>query len=479
MLPDFEGELLLDDESLHLASLDFGKVRSRRPAAVLRPASVNDVAAAVRFCARAGVPLAPRGCAHSAGGQMMAPDGLVIDMKSMNRVLAITESHADVEAGAQWGEVLPATLQHGLTPLVVTDWLGVSVGGTLSMGGFGFMSFHRGSQMDHVLELEVVTGDGEVRTCSRQVNAELFDAVLGTHGVFGIITRARIELEPAPRSVRVVQACYGSVRAMWEDFSSFTREGRADLVHAFAAGKSVDSITTRMNSTDRMRVDPAHVELAMRSVEGEWVFNLELVDLVRDGSDRNPIDVTRLGCEPGLVDTWEMSWRDFCFRLPPLIIEEQLRGAAPHPELCVWVPMTPEGLDLIEGEYARVHPTRDLGDGPNLFFPVRPDLISPSLFRLPDASDHVAFWGLLRRADPATPARIAEQVADNEAIYGRAVQVGAVRYLPDTTPEAPAFWHSHFGDQWERVRELKGRYDPDGVLMSSFGRHARASEPGA
>jgi FAD/FMN-containing dehydrogenase len=468
-LPSFRGQLHVDGAAVELATLDFGKVRRRRPAAVLRPAGAEDVVSAMRFCRAEGVPLSPRGCAHSAGGQMMVADGLVLDMKSMDRVLRFGDGWCDVEGGIQWGAVLTASLEHGLTPVVVTDWLGVSVGGTLSMGGFGFMSFRRGTQMDHVLELDVVTGEGELVTCSPALRPEVFDAVRGTHGKFGIIVRARVALEPAPQKVRMVQACYGSFRAMMADLQAFTEGERADLVHAFAAQKTAGAITTRMNSTDRLRVPEAAVQRALDTVQGDWVFNLELVDLVHEGRPLRALDTAGLRCEPGLVDTWELSWRDFCFRLPPLIIEEQLRGAAPHPEICLWVPMDEAGLAFVEREYARMRPREDHGNGPNLFFPVRVDRVGAPLFRLPAAGPWAFFWGLLRRADPETPERMAEQVADNEVIYARAQAVGAVRYLPDTPPETDAFWAQHFGPLWERVRALKRKFDPAGVLASSFG----------
>lgn len=474
-LPAFRGSLHVDDDVVGLAALDFGKVRRRRPAAVLRPADVGDVVAAVRFCRDEGVPLSPRGCAHSAGGQMMVAEGLVLDMKSMDRVLGFGPGWCDVEGGIQWGALLTASLERGCTPLVVTDWLGVSVGGTLSMGGFGFMSFRRGTQMDHVLELDVVTGAGHHVTCSPKMNRELFDAVRGTHGKFGVIVRARVSLEPAPSRVRIVQACYGTFRSMMADLRSYTEGERAGLVHAFAARKTPENITTRMNSTDRMRVPSEAVERAVRTVRGDWVFNLELVDLVREGEPPPLMDTATLGCEPGLVDTWELSWRDFCFRLPPLILEEQLRGAAPHPEICLWVPMDERGLAFVEGEYARMRPHEDHGDGPNLFFPVRPERVGAPLFRLPAAGRPAFFWGLLRRADPDTPQRIAEQVADNEVIYQRGLAVGAVRYLPDTPPESDAFWAGHFGELWPKIQDLKRRYDPAGILASSFG--AAASRP--
>ena len=92
------------------------------------------------------------------------------------------------------------------------------------MGGFGFMSYHRGTQMDHLIELEVVTGEGERRVCSPSSDRQLFDAVRATHGQLAIITRARIPLERAPRKVRMLQAAYGSVESLLSDMERLARE---------------------------------------------------------------------------------------------------------------------------------------------------------------------------------------------------------------------------------------------------------------
>ncbi|MDY7229550.1 FAD-binding protein [Hyalangium rubrum] len=470
-LPSFRGELSQDAKVLDIAELDFGKIRQRRPAVVLKPATVEDVVSAVQFCRREGIALAARGSAHSAGAQMMAPEGLVIDMKSMGRVLSMGDDFVEVEGGIMWRQLLEATLERGLTPPVVTDWLGVTVGGTLSMGGFGFMSFHRGTQMDHILELEVVTGEGERVTCSPTRNVELFDAVRGTHGQFGIIVRAKLAVERAPQAIQVTQCTYGDVRVMLADFMRLSREVGTDLIHAFAAQKTEASIRTKMNSTERLNFRPEDVAAAIQSVRGPWVYNLEVCDLIpAEGKPRRaPLDPSTLQCLPGLRDTWSMSWKEFCLRLPPLILEEQYRGAAPHPEICIFVPFA-HAPDFLASELERLHPERDIGNGPVLIFPIDRRKVSPSLFMLPQNDTHCLFFGLLRRADPPTPERIAQQLADNERIYGAAQQVGTVRYCCDVVPESAAFWKQHFGPHWPRMVELKRKYDPDSVLCSSWGR---------
>ena len=133
------------------------------------------------------------------------------------------------------------------------------------------MSFWRGTQMDHLLELEVVTGEGERVVCSRERNADLFDAVKGIHGKFGIITRAKIPLEPAPERVRLVQACYGNLRAMYRDFDRHTQDQSTDLIHAFAAERSRSSIVTRMNSTEAIAFEEEDVDRLLTADSGSWV----------------------------------------------------------------------------------------------------------------------------------------------------------------------------------------------------------------
>ena len=78
--------------------------------------------------------------------------------------------------------------------------------------------------------------------------------------------------------------------------------------------------------------------------------------------------------------------------------------------------------------------------------------------------------GLLRRAEPPTADRISRQLADNERLYRRAVELGGTRYLPDTLPDDPAFWPAHFGAAlWAQLCQLKRRLDPSGVFVGSFG----------
>jgi cytokinin dehydrogenase len=192
------------------AARDFGALLTALPAAVVRPASADDVASAIRAAAvRPGLTVAARGNGHSVNGQAMAEGGLVLDMRALalpRRMQLVCSpgggAFADVPGGALWEEMLHWGVKaHGLAPASWTDYLRLTVGGTLSNGGVSGQSFRYGPQVSNVAELEVVTGDGECRVCSPSSHPDLFFAVLGGLGQFGVITRARIPLHPAPRTV--------------------------------------------------------------------------------------------------------------------------------------------------------------------------------------------------------------------------------------------------------------------------------------
>jgi cytokinin dehydrogenase len=142
--------------------------------------------------------------------RLQADKGIVIEMSSMRGIKVMPHGDDDcalpfVEAsgGELWVDVLEATLKEapGLAPNSWTDYLYLSVGGTLSNAGVSGQTFRHGPQISNVLQLEVVTGKGEIVICSPSKQSELFYAVLGGLGQFGIITKARIIIEPAPEKV--------------------------------------------------------------------------------------------------------------------------------------------------------------------------------------------------------------------------------------------------------------------------------------
>lgn len=194
------------------AGKDFGGMNSLTPLAFIRPSGVDDVASVVRAAARSSnlnLTVAARGNGHSINGQAMADQGLVLDMPSMEDHFRVVKTsngsvYADVSGGALWEDVLKRCVrEYRMAPRSWTDYLSLTVGGTLSNAGVSGQAFRYGPQTSNVTELEVVTGKGETLVCSETENSKLFFSVLGGLGQFGIITRARVLLQPAPDMVGI------------------------------------------------------------------------------------------------------------------------------------------------------------------------------------------------------------------------------------------------------------------------------------
>ena len=102
-------------------------------------------------------------------GRSQARGGIVVDMTRLQTVRSVERDRVIVDAGAAWSQVLAATLPRGLTPPVLTDYLELSVGGTIIVGGVGGTTSRYGVQADNVLEMEVITGTGEKPRVRRAV----------------------------------------------------------------------------------------------------------------------------------------------------------------------------------------------------------------------------------------------------------------------------------------------------------------------
>jgi FAD/FMN-containing dehydrogenase len=167
---------------------------ARLPALVLQPTSVHDVAAAVGFARDHGLLLGVKGGGHNIAGTSIAEGGLTLDLSGMREVAVDPDAKVvHVGPGCLLGEVDQATQAHGLaTVLGFVSETGVA-GLTLG-GGFGYLTRRFGWAVDNLAEVEVVTADGQVRTANREENPELFWALRGGGGNFGVVTRFTFRL---------------------------------------------------------------------------------------------------------------------------------------------------------------------------------------------------------------------------------------------------------------------------------------------
>jgi FAD/FMN-containing dehydrogenase len=193
----FRGEILTPespgyDAARHL----WNGMIDRRPAAIARCTGPEDVAAAVRFAAREGLYPAVRAGGHNVAGLAAVDDGLVIDVSPMKRIVVDAEARTAVaEAGLTWGEFDRATQAHGLATtggaVSTTGIAGLTLG-----GGVGWLMGRCGLTCDNALAYDVVTADGERITADATSHPDLFWALKGGGGNFGVVTAFTYRLHP-------------------------------------------------------------------------------------------------------------------------------------------------------------------------------------------------------------------------------------------------------------------------------------------
>ena len=443
--PDLDGVLLFDARSRKADSRDQGNIFVRTPAAVLRPGSVLDVQKMIAFCSERGIPCAARGSGHTTHGQGLVDNGLIIEMKALNRVHSISTAGAVVDAGATWKQVVDAALAQQLSPPVLVGYLELSVGGTLSVGGVS-SAIGGGAQVDNVRELQVVDGTGRLRTCSMTRNRALFEACLGGLGQCGIVVRATLELVPVQPKVRSFKLLYLDNASFFRDFRTLVRRGEADDVYC-------ESFPVATALTRQLTVG------------------------VRYGGGTpapSAAHILRGLSQPALLaQQADQSYRDWVLRTDVLVRALQLLGWDGYVKPWFDVFLPESSVESYVGSiWPQITPL-DLGAGLALIFALRRPAVERPFFRIPppDGHDWYYLFDVLGSSlgPNLDPTFIRRNLARNRRWYDQAVAAGGTRYPIGSLDFDRADWRRHYGDQWDRFRRLKVRHDPAGILTPSAG----------
>jgi FAD/FMN-containing dehydrogenase len=386
--------LATDLEVITGAADDFGHLVHKVPAVVAKPRDPEEIARVVKYATGQGITVVPRGAGHSVYGQAQCDGGIVCDLTRLDSV-TVGSSRVIAGAGATWSHVLDAALAHGLTPPVLTDYLDLTVGGTLSAGGIGGASHRYGPQVDNVAELDVVTARGDLVACSPLRRPEVFFTALGGRGHGGIIVRATFPVIAARQRARV---------------------------HQIPCPTAGDLVTLQLKLAGERRADYVEGHITLDETGG-WQFTAELATF-HDGSpvavDQVPGDVHRAAVAE------DITYLDFCQGMAPGVRLLAATGDwyRPHPWISVFLPAGAVE-QYVTSALAELTP-ETLGPIPILLYPIRRGPVPAPGLQTPLGADLFFAFTILRTT--ATETATQDALAHNTRLAEAAVAVGGTVY---------------------------------------------------
>jgi FAD/FMN-containing dehydrogenase len=430
-----DGELITpDDSSYDEARQVFFKGWDRRPLAVARVAGAKDVARVVTAARETGLELAVRSGGHSRPGYGTVDGGLVIDLSAMNS----TEVDADaktawVETGSTAGQFTTATAEHDLIA-GLGDTGSVGIGGITLAGGVGFLVRKNGLTIDNLLAAEVVTADGETVQVSEESEPDLFWAIRGGEGNFGVATRLQLRLDEIPQIVGGMLI----LPATPETITGF-------LEAAKAAPEELSAIANVMIAPPMPMIpEEAHGKPVLM---GLFAY-------------AGPVDK---GDE--VLAPFRALANSYADMLRPMRYLELYEGPEPEPRFAAGTNFFADSLDAV----AAGAMLEQLPQSTAMMKAVQMRVLGGAMARVPN--DATAFAhrdrGLmvnvaamfLDAAEMDTHQSWAEGLANSLGKNGAGGYVGFLGQEDEETLRA-----AYPGGTWERLRGLKRRYDPDNLF---------------
>lgn len=211
------------------AVASFNPTTDKHPQLIVRCANREDVARAVSFAREQSIEVAVRGGGHDVLGASVCEGGMVIDLSPMKDIhIDPTNRTAQVQAGVRSGELNGATQQHGLAAALGCHQ-GVGVAGLTLGGGLGWFLGKFGAACDHLLGADVVTADGKILRASANETPDLFWAIRGGGGNFGIVTSLDYQLHPVDTVFGGIIAFRGDIAKFLQFYRDFMKSAPGEL----------------------------------------------------------------------------------------------------------------------------------------------------------------------------------------------------------------------------------------------------------
>jgi hypothetical protein len=300
------------------------------------------------------------------------------------------------------------------------------------VGGVSGRSYLHGAQVDNVLELQVVTGEGELVTCSESSNRALFEAALAGLGLCAVIVRATIRLIPAGAHARTLRLFYPDVTAMLADLRTLIRAERFDHIR----GMSV-------------------------ATPGGFAFFIEATHFYTSPAELPANPTQGLNFIPGSEQTEDLTYFEYTDLVVKLIdqLDAAGLGGFPHPWLDLFVPDS--RIDGFASQtIASLDPSLFLPGSLILFYPFVKSRLTRPLLSVPDEETFFLF-DILR----TVPHEAVDSVlAENRRLYEQSRDLGGKSYTISAVPMSPHDWREHFRPFWGRLVSQKSKHDPDNVL---------------
>lgn len=419
------------DQDYDRARHVFNAMIDRRPAVIVRCVDSNDIIQGVEFARRHELPLAVRGGGHSVAGKSVCDGGIMLDLSGMKGIQIDPEGRtATAEPGLTLGEFDRATQAYGLaTPLGIVSVTGIA-GLTLG-GGLGWLNGKHGLACDNLLSANVVTADGQLITASETENQDLYWAIRGGGGNFGVVTSFTYRLHNVGK-VLAGNLTFQPDRAheAMRFCDEFTRTAPDELSSAGALGRDGDgnpvfAITVCYSGSIEEGEDVLH---RLRS------FDAIIEDTVA------PIDYLALQTapDPGFPEGRQHYWKSGYLRdLSDDAIETLLGFVAEIPS-----PFSGIGLQQMSGVASRIDPTATA-------FAHRArqyDMLILSQWEDPTDSDQNIAWtrSLFEAMEPFL----------EDAVYSN-----------NLGEEGEERVRAAFGDNYNRLATIKAKYDPSNLFQ--------------
>jgi FAD/FMN-containing dehydrogenase len=434
------GELVTPaDAAYEEACTIYNAMIDKRPGLVARCENVADVIAAVDFAREHDLDLAVHGGGHNGAGLALVDDGLVIDLSPMKGIRVEPDARTvRVEAGCTWGDVDHATHAFGLAvPSGIISTTGVS-GLTLG-GGHGYLTRKYGLTVDNLLEADVVLADGSFVTASAEENEDLFWALRGGGGNFGVVTSFKFKLHPVdtiiggPTLWPLEQA--GEVLRWYRDF---IKDAPRDLYgfFAFLAVPPAEALPEELHGRKMCGVIWCYTG-AEEQADQVFAPVQEVGEPALHGVHPMPYPALQRFHDPFLPPGLQWYWKgDFVEELSEEAIQEHLTYGADLP-----TPLSTMHLYPINGAVHDVDPDE-------------------TAFGFRDVTWSMVIASVA--ADPADNERITRWAKDYwQALHPHSAGGGYVNFMME---EGQDRIEATYRDNYERLVAVKTKYDPDNLF---------------